>query len=117
MVTKTNKTTKTTKTTTKTTKSVTKLTGGKPTGGRKGPRNKLKKPLKKITPKNKSDKEQFYCVSCKANVRKDRADKNIYIKQAKNGRWMMRSECGSCNTNLTRFMSNADAEAWTGTRK
>ena len=72
---------------------------------------------KKITPKNQSDKEQFYCVSCKTNVRKDRADKNIYIKQAKNGRWMMRSECGSCNTNLTRFISNADAESWAGTRK
>lgn len=113
MVTKTNKTTKTTK---KTTKSVTKLTGGK-SGGRKTARNRLRSPLKKITPKDKSDKEQFYCVSCKANVRKDRADKNIYIKQAKNGRWMMRSSCGSCNTNLTRFISNADAEAWTGAKK
>ena len=116
MVTKTTKTNKTTKTTKKTTKSVTKLTGGK-SGGRKTARNRLKSPLKKITPKDKSDKEQFYCVSCKANVRKDRADKNIYIKQAKNGRWMMRSECGSCNTNLTRFISNADAEAWTGAKK
>ena len=113
MVTKTNKTTKTTKTTTK---SVTKLTGGK-SGGRKTAKNRLRSPLKKITPKNKSDKEQFYCVSCKANVRKDRADKNIYIKQAKNGRWMMRSSCGSCNTNLTRFISNADAEAWTGAKQ
>ena len=113
MVTKTNKTTKTTK---KTTKSVTKLTGGK-SGGRKGPRNKLRKPLKKITPKDNSDKEQFYCVSCKSHVRKDRADKNIYIKQAKNGRWMMRSSCGSCDTNLTRFISNDVAEAWTGARK
>lgn len=100
----------------KTTKSVTKLTGRK-SGGRKTAKNKLKSPLKKITPKNTSDKEQFYCVSCKSNVRKDRADKNIYIKQAKNGRWMMRSSCGSCNTNLTRFISNADAEAWTGAKK
>jgi hypothetical protein len=113
MVTKTTKTNKTTKTTTK---SVTKLTGGK-SGGRKTAKNRLRSPLKKITPKNKSDKEQFYCVSCKANVRKDRADKNIYIKQAKNGRWMMRSSCGSCNTNLTRFISNADAEAWTGAKQ
>lgn len=105
-----------TKTTKKKNKSVTKLTGGK-SGGRKTARNRLKSPLKKITPKDKSDKEQFYCVSCKSNVRKDRADKNIYIKQAKNGRWMMRSSCGSCNTNLTRFISNADAEAWTGAKQ
>jgi len=107
-----NKTTKITKSVTKTTKSVTKLSGG-----RKGPRNRLRKPLKKITPKDQSDKEQFYCVSCKTNVRKDRADKSIYIKQAKNGRWMMRSKCGTCKTNLTRFMSNDNAEAWTGARE
>jgi len=113
MVTKTNKTKKTT---TKKTKSVTKLTGGK-SGGRKTARNRLNSPLKKITPKDKSDKEQFYCVSCKSHVRKDRADKNIYIQQAKNGRWMMRSACGSCNTSLTRFISNDVADAWAGDRK
>ena len=92
-----------------------KTVGGK-TGGRKGPKNKLranKGKLKSITPKNTSDKEQFYCVSCKKNVRKNRAEKNITVKQAKNGRWMMQSSCGTCDTKLTRFISNATAEAWT----
>lgn len=86
------------------------------TGGRKGPKNKLranKGKLKSITPKNTSDKEQFYCVSCKKNVRKNRAEKNITVKQAKNGRWMMQSSCGTCDTKLTRFISNANAEEWT----
>lgn len=94
-------------------------------GGRKTARNRLRKvqdkkgqkKLKAFTPKDTTDKEQFYCVSCKKNVRKNRAEKNITIKQAKNGRWMMRSTCGSCSTKLTRFISNAKAEAWTGKRE
>ncbi len=98
--------------------------GGKK-GGQKTARNRLRKiqdkkqqkKLKSFTPKDTSDKEQFYCVSCKKNVRKNRAEKNITIKQAKNGRWMMRSTCGSCSTKLTRFISNAKAEAWTGKRE
>ena len=78
---------------------------------------KQQKKLKSFTPKDTTDKEQFYCVSCKKNVRKNRAEKNITIKQAKNGRWMMRSDCGSCKTKLTRFISNDKAEAWTGKRE
>jgi hypothetical protein len=98
--------------------------GGKK-GGRKTARNRLRKvqdknqqkKLKSVTPKDTTDKEQFYCVSCKKNVRKNRAEKNITIKQAKNGRWMMRSSCGSCQTKLTRFISNEKAEAWAGKRE
>lgn len=99
--------------------------GGKKQGGRKTARNRLRKvqdkkeqkKLKSFTPKDTTDKEQFYCVSCKKNVRKNRAEKNITVKQAKNGRWMMRSDCGSCKTKLTRFISNDKAEAWTGKRE
>ena len=94
-------------------------------GGRKTARNRLRKiqdkkkqkKLKSFTPKDTTDKEQFYCVSCKTNVRKNRADKNITVSQAKNGRWMMQSKCGSCSTKLTRFISNDKAKEWTGKRK
>jgi len=93
--------------------------------GGKGKKNKLRKiqnkkaqkPLKVVTPGNTTDKEQFYCVSCKKNVRKNRAEKNITVRQAKNGRFMMQSFCGSCDTKLTRFISNATAKAWKGKRE
>ena len=98
--------------------------GGKK-GGQKTARNRLRKiqdkkqqkKLKSFTPKDTTDKEQFYCVSCKKNVRKNRAEKNITVRQAKNGRFMMQSFCGSCDTKLTRFISNATAKAWKGNRE
>tara|TARA_B100001105_G_C22320128_1_gene412143 strand:+ start:267 stop:581 length:315 start_codon:yes stop_codon:yes gene_type:complete len=88
------------------------------TAGRKGPRNKLRKPkgLKKLTPKIGTDKEEFYCVSCHGRVRVAFSDKNMSVKKGKkkngNAYYMLRSDCKgkTCNQSLTRFIS-ADAYA------
>ena len=92
----------------------------KQTAGRKGKRNKLRKPkgLKKLTPKIGTDKEEFYCLSCRSRVRIPFSDQNMQVRQVtrKDGNKtnFLRAECKgkTCNQSLHRIISASAFEEY-----
>ena len=57
---------------------------------------------------------QFYCVKCRKPVTVNKSD--IYLKVIRTSKRkrvpMIKSVCGKCDTNLTKFIKESDEKKW-----